>query len=60
MARPQMPNGPEHSHGGRGEAGQWPTTRLPDVGSGAGPTTGAPRSFRHTKRDHPTRRGDAL
>lgn len=33
-------------HRGKGEARRWQRTELPDVGSGADPTTGAPTPLR--------------
>jgi hypothetical protein len=34
---------PKHWHRGAGEARRWAALRLPEVGSGADPTTGAPQ-----------------
>jgi len=34
---------PKHWHRGAGEARRWAVLRLPDVGSGADPTSGAPQ-----------------
>lgn len=44
-------------HRGRTEAGRWARTQLPDVGSGADPTTGTPAPLRRTGGRN---RGDAL
>jgi hypothetical protein len=46
------PKRPKHWHRGAGEARRWARIRLPDVGSGADPTTGLPEP-------NPRRKGPA-
>ena len=47
-------------HRGRGEARRWEAVQLPDVGSGADPTTGVPIPQRGVDRKHSRQRhGDA-
>lgn len=49
MSRRQHHRGkkrPKHWHRGHNEARQWKRTELPDLGTGADPTSGAPRPLR--------------
>lgn len=48
---------PKHWHRGQTEATRWQAIELPDVATGADPTTGTPRPLR---RNGTTRPGDAL
>lgn len=47
---------PKHWHRGKSEAERWAAVNLPDVGSGADPTTGVPIPHRSIDRKHSRRR----
>ena len=52
MARPQHHRGKKRLkkwHRGKGEAHRWENRQLPDVGSGADPTTGQPIRLRRNQ-----------
>jgi hypothetical protein len=51
---------PKHWHRGQSEARRWQATQLPDVGSGADPTAGAPTPVHRARPAGNTHRGDTL
>lgn len=63
MGNPQKGKGHKRRkqwHRGRGEAQRWQLLRLPDVGSGADPTSGGPEPVHRSRRSGNSHRGDAL